>query len=200
MAALRPWGSAPSDIGGGPSADNEESRAMNEAAATPATVQGGATARQPAVGQRLDLSGARTRNVSERIIGLLLFACGALSILTTVGIVAVLIVEAVEFFRAVSIWDFLTGTEWRPNKNVDRGQWGVLPLVAATLTYAVIAMCVALPVGLMTAIYLSEYARAAVRTYFKPILEVLAGVPTVVYGFFALTFLTPEVLQRISSG
>lgn len=172
---------------------------MNEAAATPSTVQGGAPIRDGTSDLRLALSGARGRNASERVIGKLLLACGALSILTTVGIVAVLIFETLEFFSWVSIRDFLTGTEWRPNRRVDRGEWGVLPLVSATLTYAVIAMCVALPIGLMTAIYLSEYAPASVRTVFKPILEILAGVPTIVYGFFALTFLTPEVLQRLFS-
>jgi len=148
----------------------------------------------------LDLTGARNRKLSETIIKSLLFFCGALSILTTIGIVAVLVFETLEFFREVSLRDYLSGTEWRPNKKVDRGQWGVLPLVWATMTYAAIAMLVAIPVGLMTAIYLSEYAAGSVRTYFKPILEILAGVPTIVYGFFALTFLTPEVLQRIFSG
>ena len=93
---------------------------------------------------------------------------------------------------------YITGTEWRPNRNVDRGEWGVLPLVSATLTYAFIAMIVAVPIGLMTAIYLSEYARPNVRSVAKPILEVLAGIPTIVYGFFALTFITPEILQRSS--
>ena len=111
-------------------------------------------------GPLLDLSGAGSRNVSERIIGVLLFLCGAISILTTFGIVAVLVFEAIEFFGWVSIWDYMTGTEWRPNNNVDRGAWGVLPLVSATLTYAGIAMLVAVPIGLMTAIYLSEYAPA----------------------------------------
>ena len=172
---------------------------MNEVAATPSTVQGGAALRAPATTRPLDLSGARSRNVSERIIGALLFACGALSILTTLGIIAVLIFETAEFFRSVPITDFLTGTEWRPNRNAERGEWGVLPLVSATLTYAAIAMVVAVPVGLMTAIYLSEYAHSSVRAFFKPILEILAGIPTVVYGFFALTFLTPQILQNLFS-
>lgn len=145
------------------------------------------------------LIGCRRRNLSERIIGVALLACAALSIITTVGIVAVLIFEAIEFFTRVSLWSFISGTEWRPNRNVDRGAWGVLPLVSATLTYAVIAMIVAVPIGLMTAIFLSEYAPANVRSVVKPVLEVLAGIPTIVYGFFALTFLTPEVLQRLFS-
>ena len=147
----------------------------------------------------LGLTGRKRRNFSERIISVLLVFCAALSIATTLGIVAVLIVEAIEFFNMVSFWSYISGTEWRPNRNVDRGSWGVLPLVSATLTYALIAMIVAVPIGLMTAIYLSEYAPAAVRSVVKPVLEVLAGVPTIVYGFFALTFLTPEVLQRVFS-
>ena len=147
----------------------------------------------------LGLTGGKRRNISERIIGVVLLACAALSIATTLGIVAVLIVEAIEFFTRVSFWSYISGTEWRPNRNVARGSWGVLPLVSATLTYALIAMIVAVPIGLMTAIYLAEYAPAKVRTVVKPVLEVLAGVPTIVYGFFALTFLTPEVFQRIFS-
>jgi phosphate transport system permease protein len=147
----------------------------------------------------LGLTGGKRRNLSERIIGVLLLLCAALSIITTLGIVAVLIVEAIEFFSRVSFWSYISGTEWRPNRNVDRGSWGVLSLVSATLTYALIAMIVAVPVGLMTAIYLAEYAPANVRSVVKPVLEVLAGVPTIVYGFFALTFLTPEIFQRIFS-
>lgn len=147
----------------------------------------------------LELTGRKRRNTSERIIGFVLLACAALSIATTVGIVAVLIFEAVEFFSRVSFWNYLTGTEWRPNRNADRGAWGVLPLISATLTYAAIAMLVSVPIGLMTAIYLGEYAPATVRSIAKPVLEVLAGIPTIVYGFFALTFLTPEVLQRLFS-
>lgn len=145
------------------------------------------------------LMGGRRRNFSERVIGVLLLACAAVSIVTTVGIVVVLIFEAAEFFSRVSFWSYISGTEWRPNRKVDRGAWGVLPLVSATLTYAVIAMIIAVPIGLMTAIYLAEYAPANVRSVVKPVLEVLAGVPTIVYGFFALTFLTPELLQRTFS-
>lgn len=144
----------------------------------------------------LDFSGNRHRHRSERVIGWLLFLCGALSILTTIGIVGVLIVETIQFLLKVSPWDFFTGTVWRPNRHIDRGQWGVLPLLSATLTYALTALLISVPIGLMTAIYLSEYAPSLVRSIVKPILEILAGVPTIVYGFFALTFLTPEVLQR----
>ena len=172
---------------------------MEETIPTAATVAGGAVVTAPAAPKPLDLSGARSRNLSERVIGVLLFLCGAVSILTTVGIVAVLVVETAEFFRQVSFWDYVSGTEWRPNRNIERGEWGVLPLVSATLTYAVIAMLIAVPIGLMTAIYLSEYAPPGVRSVAKPVLELLAGVPTIVYGFFALTFITPEILQRLTS-
>lgn len=155
----------------------------------------------PAATERgaLGLMGGKRRNFSERIIGVLLLVCAGLSIATTLGIVAVLIVEAIEFFTRVSFWSFISGMEWRPNRKVDRGSWGVLPLVSATLTYAAIAMIVAVPIGLMSAIYLAEYAPSTVRSVVKPVLEVLAGVPTIVYGFFALTFLTPELLQPIFS-
>jgi phosphate transport system permease protein len=159
----------------------------------------GAPSIATALPKRLDLSGVRSRKTSERVIGALLLLCGAISILTTLGIVAVLIFETIEFFQRVSISDYLFSLEWDPDRRVERGDWGVWPLVSATLTYALIAMIVAVPIGLMTAIYLSEYAPARVRSVAKPILEVLAGVPTIVYGFFALTFLTPEILQRAFS-
>jgi phosphate transport system permease protein len=126
-----------------------------------------------------------------------LFLCAALSVLTTAGIVIVLAVETVGFLREVSIVEFLTGTEWTP-LFVNR-QFGVLPLVAGTLLVSSIAMLVALPMGLLSAIYLSEYAPAGFRRVVKPILEVLAGVPTVVYGYFALMFVTP-LLQRFLPG
>jgi phosphate transport system permease protein len=145
----------------------------------------------------LDLSGKRTRHTSERIIGALLFLCGALSILTTVGIIAVLIQETVNFFRAVSIFDFLTGTKWTALSN--NPSFGVIPLVSATLQISMIAMLIALPLGLMSAIYLSEYAPPRVRSMLKPALELLAGIPTIVYGFFALTFITPEILKSLNS-
>ena len=117
----------------------------------------------------------------------------ALSVLTTAGIILVLAFETFEFLREVSIIEFLTGTEWTPlfaNRH-----FGVLPLVAGTLLVSAIAMLVALPMGLLSAVYLSEYSPTNVRRIVKPILELLAGVPTVVYGYFALTFVTP-LLQR----
>jgi phosphate transport system permease protein len=138
-----------------------------------------------------------TRSWLERIIEQLLFACAALSILVTAGIVAVLIFETAAFLREVPIAQFLFGTEWTPlfyNK-----KFGVLPLVAGTALVSGIAMAVALPAGLLSAIYLSEYAPPRVRRVVKPILEVLAGVPTVVYGYFALLFVTP-LLQNFLPG
>ena len=130
----------------------------------------------------------------ERLIEFLLLAAAALSVFTTAGIILVLAVETIEFLRAVPIVEFLTGTEWTPlfaNRH-----FGVLPLVAGTLLVSGIAMLVALPMGLLAAVYLSEYAPDGVRRLVKPVLEVLAGVPTVVYGYFALMFVTP-LLQRV---
>jgi len=130
----------------------------------------------------------------EWIIERLLFLCAALSVLTTAGIIAVLAFETFEFLRDVSIVEFLTGTQWTPL--FANRQFGVLPLVVGTLLVSAIAMVVALPMGLLAATYLSEYAPDTLRRIVKPILEILAGVPTVVYGYFALTFVTP-LLQRI---
>jgi phosphate transport system permease protein len=130
----------------------------------------------------------------ERIIEFGLLAAAALSVFTTAGIIVVLAVETFEFLREVPILEFLTGTEWTPlfaNRH-----FGVLPLVVGTLLVSGIAMLVALPMGLLAAVYLSEYAPDGVRRIVKPVLEVLAGVPTVVYGYFALLFVTP-LLQRI---
>ncbi len=129
----------------------------------------------------------------EWIIERLLFLCAALSVLTTAGIIVVLAVETFAFLREVSIVEFLTGTEWTPL--FANQHFGVLPLVVGTLLVSAIAMVVALPMGLLSAIYLSEYAPSGVRRVVKPVLELLAGVPTVVYGYFALTFVTP-LLQR----
>lgn len=113
------------------------------------------------------------------------------------GILAVLAFETSQFFRTVSPFDFLFGTTWTP-LFFDK-EFGVLPLVAGTVLVSTVAMAVALPAGLLTAIYLSEYASTTVRRVVKPVLEVLAGVPTVVYGYFALLFVTP-LLQRVVPG
>ncbi len=127
--------------------------------------------------------------IGETLIQGFLFLCGAISILTTVGIVYELGKEALLFFRSpdVTLVEFFTSTHWQP-AILDFGIW---PLVLATVFTSVIAMFVALPLGLGTAIYLSEYASDRARNVLKPILEVLAGIPTVVYGYFALTFMTP---------
>ena len=123
-----------------------------------------------------------------------LFLCALLSVATTVGIIAVLAVETAAFLREVPIVDFLFGTEWTPLFSTPR--FGVLPLVVGTTLVSLIAMLVALPMGLLSAIYLSEYANSRVRRVLKPVLELLAGVPTVVYGYFALLFVTP-LLQQV---
>ncbi len=124
----------------------------------------------------------------------LFMACASVSILTTIGILVTLLYQGYGFFNEVSPWEFLTGTRWTPI--LKPRSYGVLPLVSGTLLVTVIAAMVALPVGLMTAIFLSEYAADNVRRIIKPILEILAGIPTVVYGYFALTFVTP-LLQNI---
>jgi len=133
------------------------------------------------------------RKIKEGAVEGVFLLCGLSSIFITVGIVAVLAYEALGFFREVSIIDFLTGTEWTP-LFADK-KFGILPLVAGTLLITGIALSVALPLGLTVAIYLSEYAPHKVKEIAKPILELLAAVPTVVYGYFALLFLTP-ILQK----
>jgi phosphate transport system permease protein len=138
-----------------------------------------------------------TRSLFERLIERVLFLSAALSILVTAGIIAVLLLETLAFLREVSILEFLFGTVWTP-LFADQ-HFGVLPLVAGTVVVSTIAMAVALPGGLLVAIYLSEYARPGVRRALKPVLEILAGVPTVVYGYFALLFVTP-ILQRFIPG
>ena len=131
----------------------------------------------------------RRRALIERGIHGVLFICAAVSILTTAGIIVTLLGETLAFFREVPIFDFLTGTRWTPL--FASQSFGVLPLVNGTLVVALVAVVVAVPIGLMSAIFLSEYAPARVRAAVKPVLEVLAGIPTVVYGYFALLFVTP---------
>lgn len=132
--------------------------------------------------------------IREGAIQAILLFCGILSILTTLGIVGVLLFETIEFFRAVPLLKFLTDTQWTPL--FAQKHFGILPLLSGTLLVTAIAMLVALPTGLLSAIYLSEYAPEKARRALKPTLEVLAGVPTVVYGYFALLFVTP-LLQRM---
>ncbi len=127
----------------------------------------------------------------ERLIEGVLFACAALSVVTTAGIVLVLGFEASTFFREVSLWEFLTDTQWTPL--FADAHFGVLPIVSGTLLTSGVAVAVALPLGLMAAVYLSELATPKVRRVLKPLLELLAGVPTVVYGYFALILITPSL-------
>jgi len=146
----------------------------------------------------MDLSGKRSRSASESFVGIILAICGAISLLTTVGIIAVLIQEALIFFGSVKVTDFLFGTTWTALFKTPL--YGVLPLVGGTMMIAFIAMLVAIPLGLLSAIYLSEYAPRKVRDILKPALEMLAGIPTIVFGFFAVNFIRPEILQPIFPG
>ena len=142
----------------------------------------------------LAIIGRSGRRVIEFAIEKTLFLCAAGSILVTLGIIFVLVFETAAFLREVPITAFLFGTEWTPLFYEKR--FGILPLVAGTVLASGVAMIVALPAGLLTAIYLSEYAPPLLRRIVRPVLEVLAGVPTVVYGYFALQFVTP-LLQQI---
>jgi phosphate transport system permease protein len=152
------------------------------------------------------LTAARPR-YGEAVIKALLFLCALLSVATTVGILVALLGPTMDFFGEVGLGEFFTGTQWSPL--FSPSSFGVLPLVIGTLTTTFWACVVALPFGLGSAIYLSEYAQDRTRRYLKPALEVLAGIPTVVYGYFALTFFTPllgdiglpvQVFNAISAG
>ena len=128
------------------------------------------------------------RSVKEQAVEWVLFACAALSVVVTLAIIATLLFDAIDFFTRVSPTAFFAGTDWSPKIN---DAYGVLPLVIDTLAVTVISALIAIPVGVASAAYLSEYASGRVRSVIKPALEVLAGIPTVVYGFFALVYLTP---------
>ncbi|WP_067729461.1 phosphate ABC transporter permease subunit PstC [Oceanobacillus damuensis] len=130
-------------------------------------------------------------NLTEKMIPTILIIIASISILTTVGIIYTLLAESIEFFRRVPIWEFFTGTVLKPLSQTP--EFGVLPLIMGTVISSIIAMLVAGPIGLMSAIYLSEYASDKVRRTIKPLLEILAGIPTIVYGFFAFTFVTPLI-------
>ena len=132
---------------------------------------------------------SRGSSLEGSIVKYIFLASASLSILTTLAILLTLSYQAYEFFKEISIIEFLTGTRWTPI--LKPRSYGVLPLVSGTLLVTVIAAMVAIPIGLSTAIFLSEYAPDWLRRIIKPILEVLAGIPTVVYGYFALTFVTP---------
>jgi phosphate transport system permease protein len=134
------------------------------------------------------------RHASERVIEALLFSAAAVSVLTTIGIVYVLVSESIHFFQNVSIVDFLTDTQWTPL--FDDAHFGIMVLVSGTLVSSVVALTVAIPMGTIIAIYLSEFANGKVREVAKPILELLGGIPTIVFGYFALLMVTP-LLQKI---
>lgn len=134
------------------------------------------------------------RNVKERAIELVLFGAALVSVLTTLGIVWVLVSESYHFFESVSIFDFLTDTMWTPLFSEPR--YGILPLLMGTVTTSLVALVVAIPLGTVIATYLSEFASPRVREVVKPFLELLGGIPTIVYGYFALTVVTP-ILQSV---
>lgn len=131
------------------------------------------------------------RGIEGGVVKAIFFACALVSVLTTISIVVSLVSQAWGFFTEISVWEYLTGTRWSPI--LKPRSYGVLPLVSGTLLVTVLAAAVAIPVGLATAIFLSEYAPDRARRVLKPVLEVLAGVPTIVYGYFALTWVTPQL-------
>lgn len=134
----------------------------------------------------------RSRYRREWLVRASTFLCAVVSILTTIGIIYVLVSESLDFFKQISPITFATGTKWGPPHD-----YGVLPLVAGTMIIAILAGIIAIPLGLLGAVYLSEYAREKVRNVMKPVLELLAGIPTIVYGFFAITFVTPHLKRFI---
>jgi phosphate transport system permease protein len=137
----------------------------------------------------------RSRHRSERLIEALLFLAATLGVVTTVGIILVLAFQTIEFFQLVNPLEFLTGTRW--SASILPYQWGIIPLVTGTLLVTFIALVVAIPLGLLAAIYLAEYATPRTRTIVKPILETIAGIPTIVLGFFAINYLTPVILKPL---
>ena len=148
------------------------------------------TTHDAVVGQQPTVALPRKRiRFGETIVHVLLFVAAAISVLTTVGIVVSLLMPAIDFFREISPVDFLTGTTWAPL--FEPGSFGVLPLVVGTMMISFWSALVAFPLGLGVAIYLSEYAKPRVAGVLKPVLEILAAIPTVVLGYFALTFVTP---------
>ena len=153
------------------------------------------TAKSPAEsGRPRRLGYSYRRNLKERFIEAVLFLMAFASVAITLAIVAMLVKESYAFFQHVSIWDFLTDTQWTPL--FDDAHYGILPLVSGTLVSSTVALLVAIPLGTIIAIYLSEFAPFTVREIAKPFLELLGGVPTIVYGYFALLFVTP-LLQKI---
>lgn len=149
----------------------------------------------PATAGRLAYSARR--HAGERVIEFVLLAAALVAVATTVGIVFILVKESLSFFARVPVWDFLTDTQWTPL--FSDAHFGIVVLLTGTLVSSAIALAVAIPLGTVIAIYLSEFASARVRETWKPVLELLAGVPTIIYGYFALFFLTP-ILQKIIPG
>ncbi len=141
----------------------------------------------------------RARNAVEGVIKYILIICSTIAIFTTIGIVLSLLFESIRFFKMVPITEFLFGLEWSPQMSIrddqvgSSGAFGAVPVFTGTLLISAIAMCVAVPIGLMSAIYLSEYAHKKVRAVAKPLIEILAGIPTVVYGFFAALTVAPFI-------
>lgn len=188
-------------------AESLHGRNVDHASATPPAPRAGAGD----LAKRFTLNRAR-----EQVIRFVLFLCALVSILTTLGIVFALLTEAViaipglgdgggggagkAFFQEVSLREFFTGTEWTPNFQGAQQHFGVLPLLCGTFLVAGIAALVGLPIGILSAVYLSEYASPRVRAIIKPVLELLAGIPSVVYGYFAVMFITPWVLRPIFQG
>lgn len=151
------------------------------------------------------MTAVRLRGIKERAIHVFLAACALLSIVTTLGIIVTLVTESVPFFTTpvddghrVSILEYLFGVKWTPQFIPQ--SFGVLPLISATFLIGIGSLLISVPVGLCTAIFLSEYAPGWVRQFAKPILEVLAGIPSVVYGYFALYFITPNLLRSLNDG
>lgn len=136
---------------------------------------------------------SKRKNLGDQVMPKILLLTAIISILTTLGIILTLLTETFAFFKNVSIKEFMTSDTWYPFS--ESGEFGILPLVSGTLTITGIAIFVAMPLGIGAAIYLSEFASNKTRRFIKPVLEVLAGIPTIVYGFFALTFVTP-ILQK----
>ena len=137
------------------------------------------------------LAKKRTRHVRERLIEGLLFLCASVSVVVTVGIVLILLTESYQFFQHVPLIDFLTDRQWTPL--FDDAHYGIMVLLSGTLMSSLVALGVAIPLGTIIAIYLSEFAPFAVREIAKPFLELLGGVPTIVYGYFALLYVTPAL-------
>lgn len=144
----------------------------------------------------------RARNKVEAVTRILMILCSTIAIFTTIGIVLSVLFEAIRFFKLVPIGDFLFGIKWSPQMAIRPGQvgatgsFGVIPLLAGTMLISLVAMLVAVPVGLMSAIYMSEYAAPRFRAVVKPMLEILAGIPTVVYGFFAALVVAPFIKEK----